>query len=129
VAHLQFVTQNNMRLIEVHLNLNLRFVEAVISDGNQQGTVNFRYDDQLIPGPTTSTLGEVPAGDNSRTSSLRPRNLAKGQPSAPASWIHPGIPRVRSEGGPRQQAPQFWPKHSLPDPGPARPNIGQNRAQ
>lgn len=118
--------QNNMRLIELHLNLNPRFVDAVISDGNEQGTVKFRYDDQLIHGPTTPTLTQVGAGDDSLTSSLRPVNPPHVQTSKPASWIYPGIPRVHSEGGPRQQTARSRFKHFLPDPATQQSNNGQN---
>jgi hypothetical protein len=36
--------QNNVRLVEMHLNPNPQLMEAVISDGKEQGTVRFRFD-------------------------------------------------------------------------------------
>jgi hypothetical protein len=49
---------NNMRLIELHLNANPRFVEAIISDGKRQGTVKFRLDVQ--PPPVTPPMAQRP---------------------------------------------------------------------
>jgi hypothetical protein len=93
---------NNLRLIEMHLNLNPRLVEAMISDGNEKGTIKFRFDDQ--PGSTT-TLARVPPANatDARTPALQESVPVVNQ--GPASQVYPGVPRVHLEGGPRRRAP------------------------
>src|ERR1700693_5492405 len=46
--------QNNLRLLGVRLNANPEFVEAVISDGKEQGTVKFRLGDKNAGGAPAS---------------------------------------------------------------------------
>jgi hypothetical protein len=104
--------QNNMRLIEIHLHPDSRFVEAVILNGNEKGIVKFRYDDQVSPELTNSGLQ-----NNVQTNQV------------PRSRIYPGLPRVNMEGGPRQGAsggPAFRRKKISPDPAPAPPSKGWN---
>jgi hypothetical protein len=126
--------QNNLRLVEMHPNLNPRSVEAVISDGKQQGTVKFRYDGQSPSEPTASTLAQVPAAADSQKSSTRFANLPNAQNSglqenvshnrAPGSRLYPGLPRVHWEGGlkPPSEEPRSWPKHNLPYSATAKSN-------
>ena len=52
--------QNNLHLVGMHLNSNPQFVEAIISDGKEQGTVKYRLGDQHPVGPTTSTTAQTP---------------------------------------------------------------------
>jgi hypothetical protein len=103
---------NNVCLITMHLSPNPRSVEALISDGKEQGTLKFRYDDQLSSGLTNSTLAQaadangrersLPVAD-SQTSISRPSNLPSpltpdlNRP--PGSRLYPGLPRVHWEGG------------------------------
>lgn len=96
--------QNNMRLIEMHLNLNPRLVEAVISDGNEKGTIKFRFDGQPPPGPTTS-LAQAPSA-NAADARTPVSQESVPVDRAPASRIYPGVPRVHLEGGPRRPTPQ-----------------------
>jgi hypothetical protein len=51
---------SNLRLIALHLNPNAQFVEAVLSDGKEQGAVKFRFDaqsssGQVVASPVTQT--------------------------------------------------------------------------
>jgi hypothetical protein len=48
---------NNRRLVALHLNPNAQFVEAVISDGQEQGAVKFRF--ETTSGPVASTVAQT----------------------------------------------------------------------
>ncbi len=96
--------QNNVRLIALHLSPNPRVVEAVISDGKEQGTVRFRYDDQPSSGLANSTLAQAPVDANAP---LQKPAMAVELPSPPTagsnrprgSRLYPGLQRVHWEGG------------------------------
>jgi hypothetical protein len=51
--------KGNLRLIALHLNPNPRFVEALISDGKEQGSVTFRFDAQFPNGQTTPPVVQM----------------------------------------------------------------------
>jgi hypothetical protein len=137
---------NNLCLIEMHLNLNPQLVEAVISDGKEQGAVKFRFDGQSPGGQTASGTAQMgnngAAGQTPNPGKALPRplaNLAAAQNpglratvpvnQAFASRLYPGIPRVHTEGGSGQQAPQpqgLGVKRILPGPAAAQSNSKQN---
>ncbi len=110
--------QNNLRLVEMHPNPNPQFVEVVISDGKEQGTVKFRFDVQ----PSMSQTPIVAAGQASNQvdmtggrasaspASASPASLPSSQSQASSPTpsddqvnrhrINPGAIRVHTEGGP-----------------------------
>ena len=97
--------QNNMRLITLRLNPDPRFVEAVISNGNEQGTVKFQCDaltvDPRIPAQSPAIAGSQPSLVPSKTSDSRQGTpVNQGAPYR----IYPGMPRVYHEGGGFQQS-------------------------
>jgi hypothetical protein len=51
--------KDNLRLIALHLNPNPQFVEAVISDGKEQGSLKFRFDVQSPPGQTAQPVAQL----------------------------------------------------------------------
>jgi hypothetical protein len=87
--------QNNLRLVEMHPNSNPQFVEAIISDGKEQGTVKFRLDVQ-------PSSGEPPLGAAGPASNQIEIAGGRGRSISPASLhrIHPRMPKVHTEGGP-----------------------------
>jgi hypothetical protein len=52
--------QSNLRLVALHLNPNAQFVEAVISDGKEQGALKFRF--EALSGPTASPITQTANG-------------------------------------------------------------------
>jgi hypothetical protein len=54
--------KDNLRLIALHLNPNPQLVEALISNGKEQGAVRFRFDAQLPPGQTASPVAKMTNG-------------------------------------------------------------------
>ena len=51
--------KDNLRLIALHLNPNPQLVEALISNGKEQGAVRFRFDAQLPAGQTASPVAKM----------------------------------------------------------------------
>jgi hypothetical protein len=82
--------QDNLRLIEMHLNPNPEFVEAVISGTTQKGVVKFQFASQ--PSPEHVSSGTAQTG-----------NIVPAPPAVHQTVphrIYPGVPRVHPEGGP-----------------------------
>jgi hypothetical protein len=77
-------TQGNLRLIALHLNPNPQFVEAVISDGKEQGTVKFRFDVQSPAGQTAPPVARIPNGGTAGQAP-NPAQLTLGALSRPTS--------------------------------------------
>jgi hypothetical protein len=73
--------QDNLRLIALHLNPNPQFVEAVISDGKEQGPVKFRLDVQSSVAQSASPPAQVT------------NKGAVAQPSNPAQAAFATLPR------------------------------------
>lgn len=71
--------QNNLRLVGLHLDPNPQFVEAVISDGKEQGSVKFRFDKDAPSGPTTAASAQavprVPVESGPRQPPVRRKHL------------------------------------------------------
>ncbi len=61
--------QNNWRLVALHLSPNAQFVDAVISDGHEQGTVKFRFDAQSPSGQPVSPVTQTTIASGSTQSS------------------------------------------------------------
>ena len=138
--------QNKLRLVEMHLNPNPQLVEAIISDGKEQAGVKFRFEAHSAARQTASGVDQMPnsggTGWRPNAAELAPKALrntpdnlpnaqSPGSPTtapvkqAPRQRVYPGIPRVHSEGGSRQQItlPQGASlKHLLPDSHPHSPN-------
>jgi hypothetical protein len=51
--------KDNLRLIALHLNPNPQLVEALISNGKEQGAVKFRFDALLPAGQTASPVAKM----------------------------------------------------------------------
>jgi len=93
------VNQNKLRLIALRMNRDPRLVEAVISNGNEQGSVKFRFDAQssaaqtAVPGgaPKTANIGQAKPANTGQA--LNPmQTAAGGQITPPASSLDSHIP-------------------------------------
>jgi len=114
--------QNNLRLIALHLNAYPQFVEAVISDGKEQGPVKFRFDVQSSAGQMPSSVARIPnggaPGQAPNPAQLAPGALPRPQANPPNAQtsalpatapvdqpltrpIDSGTPRVQMQGGPK----------------------------
>ena len=123
----QAPNKDNLRLIALHLNPDPKLVEAVISNGQEEGSVKFRLDVQTpppaqppAPAPQVSAASGV--GQQPQKASQGPPNgqasvLSGTTPSAtPPIRIKPGMPRTRL--GPRTgQAAKGMDAVRLPNPG------------
>ena len=136
--------QNNLRLIEIHLDPNAQLVAAILSDGKEQGSVKFRFSAQPGTGQTGSrvpemsnngAIGRIPNAAFSQPSLAKPPDSQALGSAAVVSVdhgithrIYPGVPRVHIEGsaaqGPRPQ--KFRGKQLLATPAPEQSNPGQN---
>jgi hypothetical protein len=87
--------QNNLRIVGFHTNPNPQLAEAIISDGNAQGIVKFRFDSQPPPVQTAS------AGN----STVNRGTTA----SAPTSRLYPGVPRI-ANGESSSEGSRFYPR-------------------
>jgi len=76
--------QDNLRLIALQLNPNPQLVEAVISDGKEQGPVKFRFDVQSSVAQTASPPAQV-ANKGAPGQALNPAQLAPGALPRPSS--------------------------------------------
>jgi hypothetical protein len=111
--------ENNIRLVKLRLSSDPLLAEAVISDGNESGTVKVRYDRELSRSTTLSPLSQLQPGNtgvaeknaavvNSQAASGSdqtsgvPQREPVSQP--PPNRVYPGIPRVRHEGSNWQES-------------------------
>jgi len=76
--------QDNLRLIALHLNPNPQFVEALISDGKEQGPVRFRFDVQSSVAQTASPPAQM-ANKGAPGQALNPAQLSPGALPRPSS--------------------------------------------
>ena len=131
--------KDNFRIVELHPNDNPKLVEAVISNGNEKGTVKFRFDvpavanQPAIPAPpATGIPGQVPAGavpQNAQNPQpnlpgvVNPNALQGAQPGqVPQPGVpQPGVPQPGAAQNPRMRAPETRRKRVLPAPGSAQP--------
>jgi hypothetical protein len=110
--------KDNLRLIALHLNPNPQLVEALISNGKEQGAVKFRFDALLPAGQTASPVAKMTnagaANPAQAASAALPQlqvNPANAQTSAlPATVpvdqpltrrLGSGTPEAQKLGGPR----------------------------
>jgi hypothetical protein len=107
--------QNNRRLVALHLNPNAQFVEAVISDGQEQGAVKFRFDSPsgLAASPVAQTANAGTATQKSNPGQATPARLSMPETSPSNMQISTrssgrpltrhtssGIPRAQWNGAP-----------------------------
>ena len=76
--------QDNLRLIALHLNPNPQLVEAVISDGKEQGQLKFRFDVQSSVAQTASPSAQM-ANKGAPGQALNPAQLSPGALPRPSS--------------------------------------------
>ena len=128
--------KNNFRIVEIHPNDNPKLVEAVISDGNEKGTVKFRFDvpavanqpAALAPGIPGQAPGAVPQNPPNPQPNLpgvvNPNALQGAQPTqVPQPGVpQPGVPQPGAAQNPRAlRTPEMRRKRVLPAPGSAQP--------
>lgn len=131
--------KDNFRIVELHPNDNPKLVEAVISNGNEKGTVKFRFDvpavanqPALPPGLVTGIPGQAPAGvlpQNAQNPQpnlpgvVNPNALQGAQPAqVPQPGVpQPGVPQPGAAQNPRMRSPEMRRKRVLPAPGSAQP--------
>jgi hypothetical protein len=122
--------QNNLRLVEMHPNPNPQFVEVVISDGKEQGTVKFR----VQPSTGQTSLGAAGQAPNHNSLANPPSSQ---RPDSPPTLtanqgtmhrIYPGALIVHTEGAsaPTPAVKQPWGKRSSPDSAAAQLTPGRN---
>jgi hypothetical protein len=76
--------QDNLRLIALHLNSNPELVEAVISDGKEQGSVKFRFALQS----SVAQPASPPAQMTNKGAAAQPSNPAQ---AASATFLRPQV--------------------------------------
>jgi hypothetical protein len=116
--------QNNLHLVEMHQNPNPQLVEAVISDGKEQGTVKFRFDAQPNTGqpPLAAAGQDTPQNQAGGSPSAVPAGLPSPGPTLPMSRLHPGLRKYHTEGQPGPNSARKGPprKNLTPDQVPAQ---------
>ena len=127
--------QNNLRIIEVHLNSNPRLVEAVISNGKEQGIVKFKFDDQP-PAGQVAAAGDPIANRGATTAQAHPSRLypglprlANGEGNPVRSSFHPRLPQITNPAGSAERLvrpAETGPKSSVPGQASESPSPGLN---
>jgi hypothetical protein len=98
--------KDNLRLIALHLNPNPQLVEAVISDGKEQGPLKFRFDVQSPAGQTAQPVAQLTNKGAVAQATNPPNSQTPALPTtAPANQpltrgVGSGPPRVHMDGGP-----------------------------
>jgi hypothetical protein len=114
--------QNNLRLIEIHLDPNPQLVAAILSDGKEQGPVKFRFSAQpgrgqtgsKVPGmPNNGATGQIPNPASFQGSLTKPPEsqalglaAVVGADPSITHRVYPGVPRIHIEGGSAAQVPR-----------------------
>jgi hypothetical protein len=88
--------QNSLRLIEFHSNSDPKLVEAVVSDGKEQGVLKFRFDVQGAPAQAFSPEVQARSGALPGNSPPRPGSQAPPQPISTSVGAQ-NIPNVGSQ--------------------------------
>jgi hypothetical protein len=127
--------QNNLRIIEFHLNPNPRLVEAVISNGKEQGIVKFKFDDQP-PAGQVAAAGDPIANRGATTAQAHPSRLypglprlANGEGNPVRSSFHPRLPQITNPAGSAERLvrpAETGPKSSVPGQASESPSPGLN---
>jgi hypothetical protein len=126
--------RDNFRIVEIHPNDNPKLVEAVISNGNEKGTVKFRFDvpavanqPALPAGLAPGALGQAPGAVPQNPQNPQPNLPGVVNPNAlqeaqPAQVPQPGVPQPGAAQNPRAlRMPEMRRKRVLPAPGSAQP--------
>jgi hypothetical protein len=126
--------KDNFRIVEIHPNDNPKLVEAVISNGNEKGTVKFRFDvpaaanqAALPAGLATGVPGQAPGAVPQNPQNPQPNLPGVVNPNAlqgaqPAQVPQPGVPQPGAAQNPRAlRTPELRRKRVLPAPGSAQP--------
>jgi hypothetical protein len=117
--------QNDLRLVAIRPNLNPQLVEAMISNGKEQGTLKFRSGLQPSQPPAEQALsqGEMARGQGVLANAQSPAPSPAATPNTGAAHsLYPGMPRVHHEGGsaPNPGLKQISRKHLVRDPSAAQ---------
>ena len=136
--------EKGVRLIAMHLNPDPKLVEAVLSDGKEQGIVRFRFDIQPSAEPTALGSARLPksSANNQRgnggekylpkmageTGRWNPPNTQNGGLAATAQGSHPSAPLHAEDGQtPTPPAQERWQTNPVvPGPAPEQSNHGEN---
>jgi hypothetical protein len=115
--------RDKLRLVRMKVNPNPQLMEAVISDGNEQRAIKFRFESQTGPGTANGEAGQpLDVGNAGAPGSAAPppakQPNAQGQAATENTQgnqgkpyrLYPGLPRVHHEGGLPQ--PQGTPAYS-----------------
>jgi hypothetical protein len=98
--------KDHLRLIALHLDPNPQFVEAVISDGKEQGPLKFRFEVQSPPGQPAQPVAQL-TNNGAVAQATNPPNFQT--PALPATapadqpltrGVGSGLPRAQMERGP-----------------------------
>jgi hypothetical protein len=120
--------QDKLRLVRMNVNANPQLMEAVISDGNEQRAIKFRFESQAAAGTANGEPGQpLDVGNAGAPGSAAPP--AAKQPNAQGQAatenpqgnqgkpyrLYPGLPRVHHEGGlpPPQGTPTYSGKRMM----------------
>lgn len=123
--------QDNLRLIALRLNPSPQLVEAVISDGKEEGSVKFRFDAQSPAGQSAAPASQTTNSSASARSSdpaqadraqlVQPQlNQSDAQTSALPASVRPGgsgRPKTQMQGGQRPGPRGESEGQHLPRPG------------
>jgi hypothetical protein len=124
--------KNNFRIVEMHPNDNPKLVEAMISNGSEQGAVKFRFEVPAVgnqptaPNPLAMGIpGQEPPGAVPQNAQVNapgvpnPNNLQQPQPG---QMPQAGVPDSQQQNNPRMpRAAESRRKRVLPGPGPSQP--------
>ena len=102
--------QSNLRLVALHLDPTPQLVEAVISDGKEQGSVKFRLDVQATSGQTAAPVAQVTNNAVTRQVSSAAPVPSRAMPGAPANSSNtPGTLASTSAQANQPMAPRMNP--------------------
>jgi hypothetical protein len=99
--------RDNLRLLVIHPNEDPQLVEALISDGSNQGLVKFHFPNETGAaqkvGSETARQSTDPVGAGPSAALISPGKKAvstiRPEKQSPTSRLYPGLPRVHAEGG------------------------------
>ncbi len=86
--------EGNLRLIALHLDSNPHSVEAVISDGKEEGPVKFRFDVQPPSGQTVSPSAQMTNASSATRASYPPQAGFAPSPRIPGNMSNAQTPAL-----------------------------------
>jgi hypothetical protein len=127
--------KNNFRIVEIHPNDNPKLVEAMVSNGSEQGAVKFRFEVPAVGNQPTAPVplamgasgqeppGAVPQPPQNPQVNVpgvpNPNNLQQPQPG---QMPQAGVPDSQQQNNPRMpRAAESRRKRVLPGPAPSQP--------